>query len=118
MQLPKVYRIKEQHGIDYTVFRIENEWSATSDTLNAFIMFGCCVGTIGQFLENVKAIDSTQHSMLNVNVMWKIYDLDSLYLAETLVTINEEEKAVVGIKSKNREQMNELITSFGTLRKK
>jgi len=81
-------------------------------------MFGCCVGTIGQFLENVKAMDSTQHSMLNANAMWKIYDLDSLYLAETLVTINEEEKAVVGIKSKNREQMNELISSFGTLRKK
>jgi hypothetical protein len=118
LQLPHIYEIQESHGIDYTIFRFSNAASARSDSSDAFIMFGCCVGTIGGSLKNVKGTDSLSHSLLNTTALWHIYNCDSLYLAETLVTINEEQKAVLGIKSKSRKEIDSLIASFGSLRKK
>ncbi|HLX53755.1 MAG TPA: hypothetical protein VKR58_07430 [Aquella sp.] len=116
MNLPDLYKIQKKQGIDYEEFYLWN--TSKMDSSNAFVMFGCCVGTIGKYLGNAKKIDSVKQILLGREIQWAIYDLDSNYLAETIIIIDDFEKVVFGIKSKKRREISKLIRSFGTLQKK
>jgi hypothetical protein len=115
MTLPKFYKISKELGVDYTTFYVVNR--TIPDSSKTFVMFGCCVGTIGEQLSNASKIDSVKKIILGQEVQWKIYNWDSYYLAETLISLNDFKKAVFGIRTKNRDDVNLLISSFGTLRK-
>jgi hypothetical protein len=115
MTLPRFYKIEKKQGIDYTTFYLLNK--SQPDSFRSFVMMGCCVGTIGNNLENAVKIDSVKQIILGRTAEWTIYSLDSSYLAETIIPINDVEKAVFGIKAKNRNKIDVLISTFGTLRK-
>lgn len=116
MTLPAFYKIQKEQGIDYKIFHLLN--TAATDSSKTFVEFGCCVGTIGDQLANAKKIDSVKQILLGHEARWTIYVWDSNYLAETLIFINDFEKAVFGIKTKKRKDVDLLIASFGTLSKK
>jgi hypothetical protein len=115
MTLPKTYKIQKKQGIDYITFYLIDK--ARPDSSKNFVMFGCCVGTIGENQKDANKIDSVKASILGQEVQWRIYTWDSSYLAETLISISNVENAAFGIKTKNRDDINLLISSFGTLRK-
>ena len=115
MTLPKTYKIQKKQGVDYNTYYLIEK--ARPDSSKNFVMFGCCVGTIGGEQTNAIKIDSVTASILGQTAMWKIYTWDSSYLAETLVSLSGGDKAVFGIKTKHREEINLLIASFETLRK-
>jgi hypothetical protein len=115
MTLPNSYKIQKKQGVDYNTFYLIEK--ARPDSSKNFVMFGCCVGTIGESLKNAHKIDSVKASILGQEVQWKIYTWDSSYLAETLLSFSDGEKAAFGIKTKNRDGINLLMSCFGTLRK-
>jgi hypothetical protein len=115
MTLPKSYKIEKKQGIDYKTFYLLDK--TRTDSSKTFVMFGCCVGTIGEGLANANKIDSVKKIVLGQEVQWKIYTWNSYYLAETLVSISDHGKAAFGIKTKHRDNVNLLISSFETLRK-
>ena len=115
MTLPKSYKILKKQGVDYNAFYLIEK--ASPDSSKNFVMFGCCVGTIGERLTNANKIDSAKASILGQEVQWKIYTWNSSYLAETLLSFSHSEKAAFGIQTKNRDDINVLISAFGTLHK-
>ncbi|HLY69718.1 MAG TPA: hypothetical protein VKR53_08310 [Puia sp.] len=115
MTLQPFYKIEKKQGIDYTTFYLLKK--SQPDSFRSFVMMGCCVGTIGNNLRNAVKIDSIKQIILGQTAQWTIYSLDSSYLAETMIPINDAEKAVFGIKAKNRYKIDILISTFGTLRK-
>lgn len=116
--LPSSYKIQKFQGIDYKTFYILNK--SKPDSSKTFVMFGCCVGTIGENLVNMdkaNKIDSLNQILLGQEVQWKIYNWDSNYLAETLIFNDDFGKVVFGIKTKHKNYVSLLISSFGTMRK-
>ncbi len=113
MVLPNSYKIEIKQGIDYKTYYLLNK--SRTDSSKTFVMFGCCVGTIGEGLVNANKIDSVKQIILGHETQWKIYTLDTDYLAETLISINDSQKAAFGIKTKHRDDIDLLISFFGTL---
>lgn len=115
MTVPKSYKVQKKQGVDYNTFYLIEK--AKPESLKNFVMFGCCVGTIGEQQKNAIEIDSITASILGQPVKWKIYTLDSSYLAETLISLTDGNKVVFGIKTKHREEIKLLMACFETLTK-